>query len=322
MKLTEAIKGYILDGKISPQTPSHIHQKRQRLNRFVSWCEAQSISDLEEVTANTVKGFIVYLQEHILGEEEKRARYRGKTLSPISILGYTRVVRSFFNWCEKEGLLDGRPNPIKRLPRIKIPKKVIQAYSPDALHSVLEECDTSSPIGFRNYTIFLLLVDTGIRVSELSKLQLIDIHDDYIKVFGKFSKEREVGVSPTTSRALWKYVHQFRKPVKEDEQRVFLSSAGTPLHPKSLWFIINNISKQAGVTNIRTSPHTLRHTFAKSWLINGGDVVSLSRVLGHADVQTTAGYLEDFKDSDARREHIKRSPVEILRLGRKHKPKE
>jgi site-specific recombinase XerD len=317
MKLREAIKGYILDSKIAPQTATHIHQKQQRLNRFADWLMPQGVTDLDEVTSNLVKGFVVYLQEYIMGDEEPRRRYRGQHLSALSITGYVRVVKSFFNWCEKEGLLDGRLSPIKRLPKIKVPEKVIEAFSQDDLQAVLQLCDTKTVIGLRNYAIVLLLVDTGIREAEICGLKLSDVHEDYIKVFGKYSKEREIGISPTTYKALWKYIHQFRKPKNETEQNVFLSASGRALHHKSLWYVINHLCQEAGVKDIRTSPHTLRHTFAKTWLVNGGDLFSLSRVLGHEDVQTTTRYLKDFKSQEARKNHTKHSPVEGWQLGKK-----
>jgi site-specific recombinase XerD len=323
MQLREAIKGYILDARIAPQTSSHIQQKMQRLDRFASWLEAQGIENLEDVTPNAIKGFIVSLQEHVMGEgdSEKRTSFQGKRMQPLTIKGYVRVVRAFFNWCEREGFLEGRPNPAKRLPAIKIPRYVIPAFSQEQMKTVLDSCDTSTALGFRNYTIVLLLIDTGIRVAELAGLKLEDIHESYITVFGKFSKQREVGISTPTVRALWKYIHQYRKPAKEGETRVFLSFSGRSISEKSFWYILNHICKEAGIVGVRTSPHTLRHTFAKAWLANDGDIYSLSVVLGHNDIRATMGYLKDFQSTDARAHHAERSPVEKWNLGRRQKNK-
>ena len=83
--------------------------------------------------------------------------------------------------------------------------------------------DFSTPLGFRDYVILLLLLDTGIRLSEIGGLRLDDFHDSYIKVLGKGRKEREVGLYPEVSKLLWRYIHKFRKPVDPNEPSLFLS---------------------------------------------------------------------------------------------------
>lgn len=323
MKLREGIKGYILDCKIAPQTGSHIAQKSQRLEHFASWIESQGVHLIEDITPNLVKAYIVSLQEHVMGDNdsEKRGSFKGRKFKPLTITAYVRVVRSFFNWCDKEGILEGKAIPTKRLPQIKVPRYVIPAFNQEQLKATLDICDTSSSLGYRNYVMILLFVDTGIRVAELAGLKVEDIHTDYVTVFGKFSKQREVGITTTTYRALWKYVHQYRKPVRVDEKQLFLSFSGKPLGEKSIWHIFNAVCKEAGIENIRTSPHTLRHTFAKSWLANGGDIYSLSVVLGHNDIRATMNYLKDFQSTDARAHHSERSPVEQWNLGKKPKKK-
>src|SRR5262249_50256803 len=146
---------------------------------------------------------------------------------------------------------------------------------------MLDVCDVTTPLGYRNYTMLLVLIDTGIRVSELVGLKLEDVYEDYLTVFGKGSKQRQVGIGPTTVKALWKYTHQFRKARSEAERTVFVSRNGRRLVTPNMWTLVQRIGEQAGVHGLRNSPHTFRHTFAFNWLANGGDVYKLSRVLGH-----------------------------------------
>src|SRR5215469_4711276 len=166
--------------------------------------------------------------------------------------------------------------------------------------------------------MLLVLMDTGIRVSELVGLKLDDVHEDYLTVFGKGSKQRQVGIGPTTVKALWKYTHQFRKARSEAECTVFVSRSGRKLLAPNVWRLVQHIGAQAGIYGIRNSPHTFRHTFAFNWLTNGGDIYKLSRVLGHTDVQTTQIYLKAFQSQQARVDHVSLSPVEAFRLRHKH----
>ena len=90
---------------------------------------------------------------------------------------------------------------------------------------MLASCDTNTIVGFRNYVMFLLLLDTGIRVSEFCSLQVVDVHPRYIKVFGKGSKEREIGLHPDVSKLLWKYIQKYRGQSSYGE--VFFRIEGT-----------------------------------------------------------------------------------------------
>ena len=182
--------------------------------------------------------------------------------------------------------------------------------------------DLSTEVGFRDYLIILLLLDTGIRLSEISGLEVANVHDSYIKVFGKGRKEREVGVHPDVSKLLWKYIHKYRKPKNIDEKILFLGtarSAGLPLGKGGVKQMVGRVKKVTGITDMRVSPHVFRHTFAKMYLKAGGDLFSLSREMGHSSVQITNVYLQDFNSSDARRHHATFSPINGLKLRKNHK---
>ncbi len=312
MNIREAMHGYMMDSRIERQSANGLKLKEQRLGRFVQWCEAEGVSELEGVTPNHVKAFVL----HVQSLSTKRTGREERPFSAWTVRGHAKIVKAFFAWCKREGLLE-RESPAARVPRVKIPQYVIQTFSPEQLSALLATCDTSTPLGYRDYTMFLVLVDTGIRIGELLGLTTDNVFDGYLKVFGKGSKEREVGIGPTAARALWKYVHAYRKPAIQFERRVFLSFRGRPIDKGTVWDAVQRAGQEAGIEGIRLSPHTFRHTFAKSYLANGGDIFSLSRLLGHSDVKTTEIYLKDFRTSDARLHHSEFSPVERFRLGRK-----
>ena len=91
---------------------------------------------------------------------------------------------------------------------------------------MLATCDTSTPVGFRNYVLLLVLLDTGMRASELCGLQVTDIHDRYLKVLGKGRKEREIGLHPEVAKLVWKYIHKYRKPSDSNETTLFIGRRG------------------------------------------------------------------------------------------------
>jgi site-specific recombinase XerD len=150
------------------------------------------------------------------------------------------------------------------------------------------------------YTLMLVLLDTGIRVDELCHITVDDIHEGYIKIQGKGKKEREAGISPTTSKFLWKYLNLHRPQADASVKALFTNIRGLPLTPSGVEQIFDKIRDAAGVTDVLVSPHKLRHTFARTWLERGGDIYSLSRLLGHSSVKITEIYLEDFKSRQAR----------------------
>jgi site-specific recombinase XerD len=241
-----------------------------------------------------------------------------KPLSLLTVKGYMLIVQAFFSWCEKEGLLDGRPNPTRRVPRVKAPRYIIQTFTPEQMAAMLDACSVETPFGFRDYAMLLVLMDTGIRAGELCGVQMDDVHDGYITVFGTGAKEREVGLGPTAARALWKYLHVHRPRLvhSDQEKHFFVGHGGVPLLRNDLGQALARIGERAGIEGVRMSAHTFRHTFARAWLANGGEIFTLSRVLGHSEMQTTRIYLRDFQGREARADHAQFSPVERNHLGK------
>src|SRR5260370_9956673 len=130
----------------------------------------------------------------------------------------------------------------------------------------------------------LVLLDTAIRVSELCSLTLDDVHEGYLKVFGKGRKECEVGMSPATAKFLWKYLHQHRAQADDAARALFTSLAGRPLSPWGVEQSVERGKVAAGITDVRVTAHKFRHTFARTWLERDGEVYSLSRLMGHSSV--------------------------------------
>jgi len=238
---------------------------------------------------------------------------KGK-LAPATVGTYTAIIKAFFQWCTVEDLVGA--SPAARLVKPKAPQKVVTTFTPEHIEKLLATCDTNMRAGFRDYVMLLVLLDTGMRVSEFCNLRLSDVHPHHVKVLGKGQKEREIGLHPEVSKLLWKYIHKYRGPAEPGEDHVFLGERG-PLTVSGVETIFDRIERQSGIDDVRVSPHTLRHTFSKQYLKRGGDLFKLSRELGHSGVQITGRiYLGDFSSTDARQEHDRYSPIGGMKLGR------
>lgn len=163
--------------------------------------------------------------------------------------------------------------------------------------------------------IVLLLLDSGIRVSECKEIELDDVNLENGCIMirnGKGSKERIVPVGSLVQKTLWKYIKQFRpQPLTQQVKALFLSDKGLPLTRNGIQQMLRRYGKRAGINGIRCSPHTLRHTFAKNYLLNGGDIFSLQKMLGHSSLASVRLYVNLFA-TDIKKQHQRFSPVDNL----------
>jgi integrase/recombinase XerD len=315
MKLKDAIQGYMLRCQSKGLSFRTREWYEQKLTCFCQYLQAQlQITDLASVTLWHLRAFVIAVQEGKAGTVTLQPR-KSEKVSDLTVKGYVQVLKGFFNWCISEELI--KENPAAKLENPKVASYIIPTFEESQIKALLAACDLKTPLGYRDYTIMFLLLDTGIRLSELCNLKLDDIHRDYIEVLGKGNKQREVGIHPQTVQHIWKYVNKFRQPHNENERHVFLNRYGKPLTDSGIAQAIADIGKRAGLSGVRVSPHTFRHTFARMYLDNGGDVYKLSRSLGHSEIGTTEEYLKDFKSRDARKEHDTYSPVNRLKQANK-----
>jgi len=222
------------------------------------------------------------------------------TLAPVSVAGYVRTLRVLGNWLAAEGLAEAAA--LRGLRRPRVPHKVIEPVADDVLRRLLAVASV------RDRAIVLLLLDTGLRVSEAAGVRLGDLRaDGTLKVQGKGSKERIVPVGSTARQAIVRYLGR-RGPGRPDDA-LFLGRRGE-LGARGIAQLLRRLKTRIGVTG-RLSPHSLRHTFARSYLVNGGDVFSLQRILGHTTLDMVKRYVA-LADVDLVTRHAVASPADRL----------
>jgi integrase/recombinase XerD len=278
-------------------SPATRRRSRLYLSIFATWCEQHTLS-LEQLRATHIRAF--------LQDIEKRPGQQGRaTLRASSVRSFAASVKAFMAWAAHEEDFEGMVSS-KIAARVELPRvdaTVIETFTFPQLEAMLRATE-EQPYPVRDKAIVSVLIDTGIRASELCGLTLdcvwLDADDSYLKVMGKGRKERELALGRTARMALRRYITRYRKPKGAAEKHVFLSRRGTPLTRSGLEQIIIWIGEHAHVQGVRVSPHTFRHTFATQFLLNGGDLYILSRKMGHEGIRHTERYLQAIKAKQAR----------------------
>lgn len=262
----------------------------QHLGVFKDFCVASSLSLLTDLSASNVRRFLPWLESH---------PPRGRKLSSYTLHGYLQVVKSFCTWCYREEL---SPQDIgTRVDQIRVDIKLIQTFTPGQVAALFKAAGQSmQPL--RNTAILAVLLDTGIRARELCTLTLehthLDAKDPHLQVRGKGRKERQVGLGQQSLLSLHRYISRERPVVSHD--RTFVGSKGLPFAVRGLESLFARLEQSSDISGVRCSPHDCRHTFAVNYLKAGGNLYSLSRLLGHSSVQVTENYLRSLSQQEAR----------------------
>ncbi|QII48101.1 tyrosine-type recombinase/integrase [Bacillus paralicheniformis] len=292
-----AFNSFIRECKLKNLSKHTVKYYRDELLAFRTMLERQGISTKPgDITLKIIKeNVIVYMMETLNRKE-------------TSINTRLRAIRAFFNFLEKDRQI--YENPVRELSLLKQKKEVVETFSRDQLKNLLRQPDLGTFTGFRDYTIMLLLIETGVRVRELTDICVKDIRweDSQIRIDGKGYKERLVPIQATMKRQLRKYV-QIRGDVPNET--LFVTIDNTPLTIRQVQNRLRQYGRKANIKNVRCSPHTFRHTFAKMSVQNGADVFALQAVLGHTSLDMVRNYVNLFS-SDVMDAHKKFSPVEKL----------
>jgi len=185
-----------------------------------------------------------------------------------------------------------KTNPMVLVSNPKEEKKLPTYLNYRELEDILDIPDQNTVVGLRNVCILELLYSTGIRVGELVNIKVtdIDFNQKRIKILGKGNKERYVLFGNKCYELLKRYLSSSRPNLlKTSSDYLFLNQRGTGVSVRTVEMIVDNIVKASSV-KLNVSPHTLRHTFATHMLDNGADLNSVSELLGHSNLNTTAIY--------------------------------
>ena len=319
LTLSQAIEGFLLEKeaqRLSPCTVKDYTSAFRKLQAFLGDPVFASI------TLDQLRAFMADLA--------KPRQPGGIAPRPVMVLSKKTMLNihtglsALWTWAVAEGLT--KRHLLREIPRPRPEKRAVTPFTEQDIKTLLAACDRSKPYdrpgkktsdhsrttGLRDRTIILLLLDTGIRAAELSEMQIqqVDIKNKRIRVMGKGSKERLLPISPTTSKAIWRYLSTQRKDEPVD-QPLFITLVGRPVTRTGLLQLLNSLGEKAGVPDCH--PHRFRHTFAVNFLRNGGNAYELQMSLGHSTLEMVKTYLS-LADADLENAHKRASPVEKWRL--------
>ena len=219
------------------------------------------------------------------------------------------ALKSFYGFLERERVI--LSNPVALIKKPKAPKVILRPLSGEHIASLLAQFDTKSFTGLRDWAMTVLLLDSGLRLSEMLGIRTQDINwaENGVNVMGKGSKERTVNFGAKVKKALWDYKQ--RRGDLTGQDFFFVDHYGRPV--KKRWYqqVLARRGKSAGIEGVRISPHTMRHTFAVQYIMNGGDAFSLQRLLGHSSMETVTIYV-GLANRDVAQQHRKFSPLDRM----------
>jgi integrase/recombinase XerD len=257
---------------------------RRDLRRYGAFLTKRGVTDPGEVEEATVRSFVASLSASTHGPDASpyRATSVARTLS---------AVRSFHRFLLREGVTDR--DPAAAVARPRLPRSLPRPLPAEDVRRLLEAPDPTTPAGVRDRAILELLYGSGLRISELTGLDVDDVDPEAgsVRVLGKGGKEREVPVGSFARDALAAYLTRGRPALAGASSRgaLFLNARGGRLSRQSCARLLAVHVQRAGIDR-RVTLHTLRHSFATHLLEGGADVRVVQELLGHASVATTQIY--------------------------------
>ncbi len=257
------------------QVSAHTLDNYQRdLNKLQCFCQQQQISEWAELRDHHIRSFAATL--------------RHKRLASRSMQRNLSAIRSFYRFLLREGKAQINPAASVSAPKQKHPLPdlldVDQAFK-------LLDIKTNDPLSLRDWAIMELMYSSGLRLSELSNLDLphIDLRDQTVRVTGKGDKTRIVPIGRFAIDALQQWLKSRISIAQHEEQAIFVNKKGTRLSQRSIqnrmrqWAIKQGLDKHV-------HPHMLRHSFASHLLESSGDLRAVQELLGHSDISSTQIY--------------------------------
>ncbi len=312
---------YCTAKNLAEKTINSYEQTLRLLSRYL--IEVQNVKSAEDTKELHIREYIKYLQDRgkytvTSNEETKNINFPenredyGKKIEITTINNYIRNIKVFYNYLYKNRYITS--NPVTRIKEIKCSRKVVGFIKNDEFNRLLRIFDLSKFHEYRDYIITQLIFDTGMRLGETLLIQEKDI--DYINRTillpsenTKGKKDRYVFFSEEMLKQLrrWlKYKDRYRQ-----SEYIFCTNKGKPLSVSNYETNFKKYGVRIGLEEIH--PHMLRNNFAKRFLMQGGDIYTLSRILGHSSVKVTEDAYLDLDTNDLRTNYQRYSPLANLK---------
>lgn len=292
LSIQEAFDLFIRKCKIKNLTDLSISSYEKKMVHFYEFIDKSE--PITAVTKDTVDDYILWLRENTEAND-------------ITINSYLRSVRAFLYFC-----MEDRYIPTFKIQLIKAEKKIKETYTDDELVRLLEkpDVDNCSFSCHKTWVFENYLLGTGNRISTALDLHIGDINFQSGVIILRKTKNRKqqiIPLSATLAEILQGYL-QIRGG--ESDDYVFCNEYGEQASYRTYQQLVRRYNRKRGVE--RTSCHTFRHTFAKNWILNSGDMFRLQKILGHSDLTVTKEYVNMF-GQDLQMDFEKFNPLDNLK---------
>lgn len=257
--------------RLSPLTCKHY---RRDLRGLATWCDEAGIAGWDDLDGEHFRNW-------------SAACYR-RGLSSKSIQRQLSAARTFFRYLLREKHV--KTNPVQSVSAPKSPKRLPGNLDVDRMARLLD-IRGEGPLVDRDRAILELLYSSGLRLAELTDLNLgdVDLDDTTVHVTGKGNKDRVVPVGRKACVAIQQWLRTRAQLAAQNEQALFVSARGTRLSKRSVQARVSHWAKQQGI-DTRVYPHLFRHSFATHLLESSHDLRGVQELLGHANISTTQVY--------------------------------
>ena len=282
--LVESWRRSLRARNLSPRTIKTYDESAQQL---CVWLEQRGVTGVADITRDHVADFITYLLE---------------TRSAATASVRFRALQQFFSWLVDEEEIE--VSPIAKMRKPIVPEQPTQVLSVDEARGLLKACVGRDFGSVRDTAIIRLFLDTGMRLDELSGLQVdqVDLDQNVAYVTGKGRRTRAAPFGHRTAQAIDRYLRQRRRHKRADLPHLWLGVNGRPgMTDNGIGQMIRKRGTQAGIDDLH--PHVFRHTFAHEWRMAGGDDDSLMRIVGWKSRQMLHRYGASAADARAREAH-------------------
>lgn len=295
------------------RSPATLEAYTEHTRHFLNTIDG---ADIKQTTARMIEKYIAGLYDHRTIE--------GKAYKTATICVKVRSVKRFFEFLEKANIVF--INPAEFITEPQKQKGAIKAtLAPKEARKILDQPNLGTLAGIRDRAILEVFYSSGIRLNELCRLTIydVDLQGGMVRVKGKGAKDRVVPLGRHAVKFLREYITKVRPKLTKKNRTcrlLFVNRYGKPVSDQVVSIMIRGYVRASKIKK-HVSAHTFRHTFATVLIKNGADIAAVQKMMGHADLKTTQGYLRSL-GIDIKAVHKKTHPREKDKEERKTaKPK-
>lgn len=271
MTILEAYKLFIQEQMYRENSNYTLDYYERSLKMFLNFCGNDM--DIEDIDVVLFKSYQLYISENL-------------NINRVSVRTYARAVKVFLRWLYFEDYID---IDVNKLLLMKATKDVIIPLSDLEVKGLINYYDNFTYLNCRNKTMLMLMLDCGLRLSEVVNLKIsdLDLKNNYLIINGKGSKQRLVPFGISTKKQLVIYM-QYRVNLNNNNS-IFLNQNLTAITTNTIKMLFARLKKQEKFKRIY--PHLLRHTFATNFIYAGGNLEVLRVLMGHSTINITQIYI-------------------------------